>query len=118
MLLDLLKSFDSVIESWRVDEFESAGLNFKLKGIIFFKDKSTLYFRQIVVGGSKFKYAYHWENKNGDLICRWDNAPHWPDIKTYPHHKHVIVGSKVIVEKSGGGDLEAVLQEISHNVKI
>ena len=45
-------------------------------------------------------------------------TPHWPDIKTYPHHKHVIVGSKVIVEKSGGGDLEAVLQEISHNVKI
>ena len=62
MLLDLLKSFDSVIESWRVDEFESAGLNFKLKGVIIFKDNSTLYFRQIVIEGSKFKYAYHFYN--------------------------------------------------------
>ncbi len=115
MLLDFLESFDSIIKSWRIDEFESAGPNLKLKGIIYFKDKSTLYFKQIVLGGSKFKYAYHWENKNGDLICRWDNAPHWPDVKTYPHHKHMIVGLKEVVKESKGGDFEAVLQEISKN---
>ena len=113
MLLDFLESFDSIIKSWRIDEFESAGPNLKLKGIIYFKDKSTLYFKQIVLEGSKFKYAYHWENKNGDLICRWDNAPHWPNVKTYPHHKHMIVGLKEVVKESKGGDFEAVLREIS-----
>jgi hypothetical protein len=20
---------------------------------------------------------------------RWDNAPHWKDISTFPHHKHI-----------------------------
>ncbi len=34
------------------------------------------------------KYAYHWQNENGELILRWDNKPHWKEIKTFPHHKH------------------------------
>lgn len=28
-------------------------------------------------------------------IARWDNAPHYPEIKTYPHHYHTI-DNKVI----------------------
>ena len=27
--------------------------------------------------------------KNGQLIIRWDNAPHHKQIQTYPHHKHL-----------------------------
>ncbi len=34
------------------------------------------------------KYAYHWQKENGELIIRWDNKPHWKNIKTFPHHKH------------------------------
>lgn len=34
-------------------------------------------------------YAYHWEHRAQDgEIHRWDNAPHFPHIKTYPHHVH------------------------------
>lgn len=35
------------------------------------------------------KYAYHWQKENGELIIRWDNKPHWRDIRTFPHHMHV-----------------------------
>ena len=34
------------------------------------------------------KYSYHWQDRNGKLIMRWDNKPHWKHLKTFPHHKH------------------------------
>lgn len=34
------------------------------------------------------KYHHHWQDSNGRLIKRWDNAPHHPEIETFPHHLH------------------------------
>ena len=34
------------------------------------------------------KYRYHWQTGSGKLIKRWDNAPHHPEIDTFPHHLH------------------------------
>ena len=34
------------------------------------------------------KYSYHWQKENGELIIRWDNKPHWKNLKTFPHHRH------------------------------
>lgn len=34
-------------------------------------------------------YSYHWQENNGTLIIRWDNAPYHNQIKTYPHHKYL-----------------------------
>jgi hypothetical protein len=36
----------------------------------------------------KIDYSYHWQDKDKKLIKRWDNAPHHPKIKTFPHHLH------------------------------
>lgn len=33
-------------------------------------------------------YSYHLQNM-GRMVRRWDNAPHWPDMKTFPHHLHL-----------------------------
>jgi hypothetical protein len=34
-------------------------------------------------------YAYHWEQRRqSGLIFRWDNAPHHPQVSTYPAHLH------------------------------
>lgn len=33
-------------------------------------------------------YSYHLQ-KNEKLVRRWDNAPHWPQMKTFPHHLHL-----------------------------
>ena len=30
------------------------------------------------------KYRHHWQNANGVLVKRWDNAPHYPTIDTFP----------------------------------
>jgi hypothetical protein len=34
------------------------------------------------------KYSYHIQSSSGELIARWDNSPHWPDLSTFPHHIH------------------------------
>lgn len=33
-------------------------------------------------------YSYHWTDAHGDLIRRWDNTPHFPDLPGFPHHIH------------------------------
>jgi len=34
------------------------------------------------------RYSFHVFHDNR-MIARWDNAPHHPGVKTFPHHKHV-----------------------------
>jgi Family of unknown function (DUF6516) len=34
------------------------------------------------------KYRHHWQNQEGALLKRWDNAPHYPQIAGFPHHLH------------------------------
>ena len=34
-------------------------------------------------------YRYQIVKEHGELLVRWDNTPHFPDIKTFPHHKHI-----------------------------
>ena len=37
---------------------------------------------------STTKYRYHWQTKSGKVIRRWDNAPHHPEVDTFPDHLH------------------------------
>jgi hypothetical protein len=34
-------------------------------------------------------YRYNLINAKNELIARWDNAPHHPEIATHPHHVHL-----------------------------
>ncbi|MEI6205296.1 MAG: DUF6516 family protein [Desulfuromonadales bacterium] len=53
---------------------------------------------QIVSGKIVRKtYSYHWQTSRGTLRRRWDNAPHHPEITTFPDHQHngdLVVESK------------------------
>jgi len=40
--------------------------------------------RQVVLE----KYSFHWQDKNGGLLIRMDNAPHYPKLTNAPHHIH------------------------------
>jgi hypothetical protein len=33
-------------------------------------------------------YRYHFQGKDNELVFRYDNTPHFPDLKTFPDHKH------------------------------
>jgi len=34
------------------------------------------------------KYSFHWQDATGQLLKRWDNAPHHPELSTNPDHVH------------------------------
>ena len=33
-------------------------------------------------------YSYHWADAANQLITRWDNTPHFPDLPGFPDHTH------------------------------
>jgi hypothetical protein len=83
-----------------------------IKGRLKFTDGSLLDFGEVILLQNreivKLRYAYHYQNASGEVIFRYDNAPHYPNLPTNPHHKHV--GSAV--EPAQVPDLSEVLREI------
>ena len=53
------------------------------------------------------KYSYHLQ-KRGELLIRWDNAPHHKEVSSYPHHKHI----RNKIESSQETNLRTVLNFI------
>ena len=39
-------------------------------------------------------YRYHFQDHHNNIFFRYDNTPHFPDLKSFPHHKHL--GNKVV----------------------
>ena len=113
MIVNLVERYDKLVQAWSVREFDRVGPNLRFKGKVIFIDDSVLFIRQVVLGETTFKYAYHWQNREGQLISRWDNSPHWPEVATYPHHKHIMKGNEIVVRESHGGDLEQIFEEIA-----
>ena len=60
----------------------------------------------------KEEYVYHYQAQDGSLIFRYDNVPHYPDLPTHPHHKHVGAGAAERVEATQPPQLTDVLREI------
>ena len=109
----VLSAYSDIILSYRVLRFDQFGTSLRLKAEIEFIDQSKLHVRETVISGEKRKYSYHWQDRAGQLIIRWDNAPDW-DVETFPHHKHI--GSKNAVEASYERTLEQVLRIVSRKL--
>ncbi|OGW50644.1 MAG: hypothetical protein A2Z50_03310 [Nitrospirae bacterium RBG_19FT_COMBO_42_15] len=63
-----------------------------LKGNLLFIDFSIL---EIAIFANKLhneisidKYRFHYMDKEAHMLFRYDNAPHHPEIPSFPHHKH------------------------------
>jgi hypothetical protein len=86
-MLDLVARYEHFIKDFRVSLYEHEENIFRLKAKMIFTDGTTLSIKEYVFENKERKYAYHWADMYGSLICRWDNAGHWPNISTYPHLK-------------------------------
>ena len=60
------------------------------------------------------KYSFHWQDKDGCLRIRMDNAPHYPDMPNAPHHVHK--GGKVVEALLETPELLSFLDEIEKKV--
>ncbi len=66
-----------------IDEDSAKLIKIKANGL----DGTILYITELHTMDYQ-KYSYHWQKENGELIIRWDNKPHWKNLKTFPHHRH------------------------------
>ena len=73
-------------------------------------NQTLLYIREVVTI-KDYKYSYHWQTKSGELIRRWDNAPHWQKGIDSVYHVHV--KQPDAVEPSSRVTVEDVLKVIS-----
>ncbi|MDF1550315.1 MAG: DUF6516 family protein [Bacteroidales bacterium] len=88
--LEILKWLENskLVKSFEVVEFRHDLSARYLKLNIFLIDDSALYTKEYIDEKDR-NYSFHWQNKNGELIIRWDNAPHHRALATYPHHLHL-----------------------------
>ena len=52
-------------------------------------------------------YRYHCQDENNCLIFRYDSTPHFPNLPSFPHHKHL----PDAVISSNKPDVESVIKE-------
>ncbi|NCJ08635.1 hypothetical protein GS597_19410 [Synechococcales cyanobacterium C] len=38
---------------------------------------------------TQIDYRYHFQDEKNQIIFRYDSTPHFPDLATFPHHKHL-----------------------------
>jgi hypothetical protein len=104
----LLKKF-SLITHFSVDFEEIEDYKGHIKGKLEVMNGSTLYFFEFIEVQNNVpvlvKYKYQWQSPEGDLLKRWDNAPHHRELNTFPDHVHDSDG----VHSSPAMNLESML---------
>ncbi|MFN5513517.1 MAG: DUF6516 family protein [Cyanobacteriota bacterium] len=104
-----------IIQAFELDtEKRAESLGF-IRGNVTLIDGSRLYIREFVeveLNINRGKYSYQYINQKGDLIFRYDNAPHHQklNLPSFPHHKHYRQEDNII--SSQAPFLEEVFQEI------
>lgn len=93
---DIEKVIDSspfVLSSDIQKHFGPTGNTIYLRGRLFIIDSSIL---EIAIFASKSrnaisidKYRFHYIDKQGSMMFRYDNAPHHQKMSSFPHHKHL-----------------------------
>lgn len=84
-----------------------------IKATIVFSDDSKLFATEYIDLRYKFEkltYSFHYQDKNGSLIFRYDNAAHKP-ILSFKNHKHL----KGAIFQTDVPELRDVLEEIISN---
>lgn len=56
----------------------------------------------------RIAYKFHYQQADGKLVFRYDNAPHHPHLSTFPSHEHI--GDSVV--EAEAPDLAEVLRKI------
>lgn len=109
----ILSRRDIVIEELLYDDQLTEG-DSAFDARLRFPDDSLLEVAEVLVVQygillNKLRYSYHYQAADGRLIFRYDNAPHFPHLLGFPHHKHI---GEVHVESAMPPDLSDVLREI------
>jgi hypothetical protein len=75
------------VVNYHLLKFERTQSTRRLKIVVDIVDGSRLIISEATTPRG-FRYAYHWQDANGQLLARWDNAPHHHALPTFPDHFH------------------------------
>lgn len=64
----------------------------------------------------RIAYAYHYQDPRGHLVFRYDNEPHYPELATFPHHKHASEIARP--SESTEPSVVTVLEEVTRTRKV
>ena len=86
---------DGKVTRFRILRERTTDADATIRSVLQLSDGSKLEFSEYVqvAPGSVINvttYSYHLTDAHGNLICRWDNAPHYPNLLGFPHHRHEI----------------------------
>ncbi|MFP4687920.1 MAG: DUF6516 family protein [bacterium] len=88
------------------------------KGSVEFRRGFELHLFEYVVverGVQKIdSYRYHFQDFEGELVFRSDNAPHHPELESHPHHLHQ---SGTVSSTMPQPELEAVLDKAIRKIQ-
>jgi hypothetical protein len=110
LFFQVIKQYPDIVKDIRIEKFRQFGFSYQLRALVFLCDDSELYVKDYLFQDNSRKYSYHWQSKDGKLIGRWDNAPHWPDAGTFPHHFHN--GQTGNIDNSEIRNMEGVFKHI------
>jgi hypothetical protein len=82
-----------------------------IRGVLTLNGGYELHIAEYVVTGPEFKrekYRFHLQSTDANMIARWDNAPHHPEVETHPNHLHL--GEKI--KPSPSIDISQVLTAV------
>ncbi len=109
----LLEVFQNAyVENYNAVILTDERANLKLRVRFYFKYLLSVSEALVVVDdrAMAIDYRYHFQDEQNNLIFRYDSTPHFPDLDSFPHHKHL--SDRVIAcEKP---DIARVLQDVSN----
>lgn len=80
-------------------------IRFKGKYLLAISEAVLVVDRQITY----IDYRYHFQDENTEVVFRYDSTPHFPNLTTFPHHKH-LPDTVIAADKP---DITQVFQEAS-----
>ena len=89
MFYNTVRDFSDIVAGYSVTEYRRYGSAMSFTAKVKFIDGSVLFIKDYLFIDGKRKYSYHWQDKSGCLLSRWDNAPHHREVLSYPHHRHL-----------------------------
>ena len=88
---EIRKLEDVYVERYEEEILASDRINLRIR--VRFKAGNLFELNEaVIIEGDKLErlnYRYHFQDRQNNLIFRYDNTPHFPDLENFPHHKHL-----------------------------
>ena len=86
---------DAYVELYKEEFIANERVNLRIR--VRFYNGCLLQLNEAVIFQTKLEhlgYRYHFQDENSQLIFRYDNTPHFPELPNFPYYKHYPTGTE------------------------